>query len=77
MVALTSCSNCLDYQSVALNTKFVRKDGTREYVHLLNNTALTDTRPIAAILENFQTKNGTVKIPKVLWPYMSGIKEIK
>ena len=75
---VTSCSNCLDYQSVALNTKFVRKDGkTREYVHLLNNTALTDTRPIAAILENFQTKNGTVKIPKVLWPYMGGIKEIK
>jgi seryl-tRNA synthetase len=74
---VTSCSNCLDYQAVTLNTKVKRKDGTKQYVHLLNNTALTDTRPIAAILENFQTKNGTVKIPKVLWPYMGGIKEIK
>jgi seryl-tRNA synthetase len=74
---VTSCSNCLDYQAVTLNTRVKRKDGTKQYVHLLNNTALTDTRPIAAILENFQTKNGTVKIPKVLWPYMSGIKEIK
>ncbi|MBU0457472.1 MAG: serine--tRNA ligase [Nanoarchaeota archaeon] len=74
---VTSCSNCLDYQAVTLNTKILRKDGTKEYVHLLNNTALTDTRPIAAIIENFQTKQGTVKIPKALWPYMNGITEIK
>ncbi len=74
---VTSCSNCLDYQAVTLNTKLIRKDGKKEYVHLLNNTAITDTRPIIAILENFQTKQGTVKIPKVLWPYMGGVKEIK
>ncbi len=74
---VTSCSNCLDYQSVSLNTKYTTKDGKREYVHLLNNTALTDTRPIAAILENYQQKDGSVKIPKALWPYMNGIKVIK
>jgi seryl-tRNA synthetase len=73
---VTSCSNCTNYQSVTLNTKFLDKEGKREYVHLLNNTAITDTRPIAAILENFQTKKGTVKIPKVLQPYMGGITEI-
>jgi len=44
---------------------------------LLNNTALTDTRPIIAILENYQTAKGTVKIPTVLQPYMNGLKEIK
>ncbi|MBI2662024.1 serine--tRNA ligase [Candidatus Woesearchaeota archaeon] len=74
---VTSCSNCTNYQSITMNTKFLKKDGTKEYVHILNNTALTDTRPIIAILENFQTKNGTVKIPPVLWSYMNGIKEIK
>ncbi len=74
---VTSCSNCTNYQSVTLNTKFVRKDGAKEYVHILNNTALTDTRPIVAILENFQTKDGSVEIPRALWPYMSGLKEIK
>jgi len=74
---VTSCSNCTNYQSVSLNTKFLRENGEKEYVHILNNTALTDTRPIVAILENFQTKQGTVKIPKVLWKYMGGIKEIK
>ena len=74
---VTSCSNCLDYQAVALNTKLKRDDGAKIYVHMLNNTAITDTRTIIAILENFQTKDGTVKIPKALWPYMGGITEIK
>ena len=74
---VTSCSNCTDYQAITLNTKYTNKKGEREYVHMLNNTALTDTRPIVAILENFQTKQGTIKIPKALWPYMGGVKEIK
>lgn len=73
---VTSCSNCTNYQAVTLNTKFVDSNGKKEFVHLLNNTAITDTRPIVAILENFQTAKGTVKIPKVLQPYMNGIKEI-
>ncbi len=74
---VTSCSNCLDYQAVTLNTKFIDKSGVKKYVHLLNNTALTDARTIACILENYQTAKGTVKIPKALVPYMGGIKEIR
>src|SRR3989344_3061240 len=74
---VTSCSNCLEYQAVTLNTRFVTKSGERKYVHMLNNTALATSRVIVAILENFQTKEGTIKLPKVLWPYMNGIKEIK
>lgn len=74
---VTSCSNCLDYQAVTLNTKFMAKNGERKYAHMLNNTAIATSRVIVAILENFQTKEGTVKIPKALWPYMNGIKEIK
>lgn len=74
---VTSCSNCTNFQSVTLNTKYKSKDGKKDYVHLINNTALTDTRPIAAILENFQQADGSVKIPKVLVPYMGGITEIR
>ena len=74
---VTSCSNCLDFQAVTLNTKFARADGTKEYVHMLNNTAIATARAIVAILENYQTKEGTVKIPKVLLSYMDGITEIK
>ena len=74
-----SCSNCTDYQSVTLNTKFHRigaAQNEKEYAHIINNTAIATARAIVAILENFQTKSGTVKVPKVLWPYMSGVKEI-
>jgi seryl-tRNA synthetase len=74
---VTSCSNCTNFQSVTLNTKYKSKDGKKDYVHLINNTALTDTRPIAAILENFQQADGSVKIPKALVPYMGGIEVIE
>ena len=74
---VTSCSNCTDYQAVTLNTKYVTKEGEKRYVHMLNNTAIATARTIAAILENYQTAKGTVKIPKVLWKYMNGVKEIK
>ena len=72
---IMSLSNCTDYQARKLGIKVVGKDG-REVVHTLNNTALATSRIMVAILENFQTKKGTVKIPKVLWPYMNGIKEL-
>ena len=73
---VTSCSNCTDYQAVTLGTKFIAVNGEKGYVHMLNNTAIATSRAIVAIMENFQTKEGTIKIPEVLWPYMNGMKEI-
>jgi len=72
----TSCSNVGNYQAVTLNTKFVNKDGVKDYVHMLNNTAIATPRTIVAILENFQQKDGSVNIPKALWKY-TGFKVIK
>lgn len=69
----SSCSNCTDYQARRLNTK-VKIDGKNEFVHILNATVITD-RAVLAILENFQTKDGSVNIPEVLWPY-TGFKVI-
>jgi seryl-tRNA synthetase len=74
---LGSCSNIKDYQANRLNIKFVDKDGKKKAVHTLNNTVLPTGRTIVAILENFQQKDGSVKIPEALWPYMSGIKVLK
>lgn len=71
-----SLSNCTDYQARKLGIKTVGKDGSRRVLHTLNNTALATSRIMVAILENFQTKQGTVKVPKVLWPYMNGITEL-
>lgn len=74
---VTSCSNCTDYQSVPLNIRFQAKDNTKGYVHIINNTALATARMIAAIIENHQQKDGSIRIPKVLVPYMGGIEVIK
>jgi len=73
---LTSCSNCTDFQARRLNIKFKDKDGKNKYVHILNGTGLAMGRTIVAILENYQQKDGSIKIPKVLHKYC-GFQEIK
>ncbi|MEM3374047.1 MAG: serine--tRNA ligase [Candidatus Woesearchaeota archaeon] len=72
---MCSCSNCTDYQARRLQTKY--QDGDKkEFVHTLNSTAIATSRAIVAIIENNQNKDGSFNVPKVLWPYMNGIKVI-
>lgn len=73
---VVSASNCTSYQAVRSNIKFRTAQG-KEFVHTLNSTALATSRTIRAIVENFQTEKGTVKIPDALLPFMHGIDEIK
>lgn len=70
-----SCSNTTDYQARGLNTKYQTKNGQKEFVHMLNGTAFAIGRILIAILENYQTKDGKIKIPKALQDYI-GKKEI-
>ena len=72
-----SLSNCTSYQSTRLNIKYRKNDGTKEFVHTLNATEVAIPRMLRAIIENHQTKDGTIKIPKLLQPYMGGKTEIK
>lgn len=65
---IQSCSNCTDYQTRRLNIKVRLKSGL-EYAHALNATALAIGRTIIAILENYQQKDGSVLVPKVLQKY--------
>ncbi len=67
---VTSTSNCTDYQARNLNIKFKRKDGKKEYVHMLNGTAVVMTRVPLAILENYQQEDGSVTVPEVLRKWM-------
>lgn len=71
-----SLSNCTEYQARKLNIKCIDKHGNRRILHTLNDTALASSRIMVAILENFQQKDGSIKIPKALWKY-TGFKEIK
>jgi seryl-tRNA synthetase len=78
---VVSCSNCTDYQSRRLKIRFRGKDkdgkDTKIIPHTLNSTLVATGRALVAIIENFQDKNGNIHVPKVLHPYMSGIKIIK
>jgi len=74
---IVSCSNCLEYQARRLKIRF--RDKTNEdtqYIHTLNSTLIATTRVLVSIMENFQTKDGSIRIPKVLQPYMGNQKEI-
>lgn len=64
-----SISTTTDFQARRLNIRY-KKGGKTEFVHLLNGTAFAIGRTIIAILENYQQKDGSVKIPKVLRPYL-------
>lgn len=74
---LMSLSNCTTYQAVRLNIKFTNPDGSKGYLHTLNATGISNARMLRAILENHQTKEGSIKIPAVLLPYMYGMTEIQ
>lgn len=66
---ITSTSNCTDYQARRLNIKHRKPDGTHEFVHTLNGTAVVLSRFPIAIMENHQQADGSIKIPKALQPY--------
>lgn len=61
-----SCSNTTEFQARRLNIRMKRKNGDLEFVHMLNGTAFAIGRIILAILENYQQKDGSIEIPKVL-----------
>lgn len=74
---VVSCSNCTDYQARRLNIKCGKEGGEKRVLHTLNSTAVATGRALVAILENYQNKDGSITVPKVLQPYMNGLKVIK
>jgi seryl-tRNA synthetase len=75
---ISSCSNCVDFQARRANIKYRDPEhfkGTR-YVHTLNGSGLAVGRTMAAIMENYQQADGTIKVPDALVPYMGGIEVI-
>jgi seryl-tRNA synthetase len=70
---VVSCSNCTSYQAVRLNIRVRDKSEfeSKQNVHTLNSTAIATSRVMRAILENYQCKDGSVEIPRVLRPYIN------
>ena len=73
---ITSCSNCTDFQARAVNARVRRADGTVEFVHTLNGTAISLARALVVMIENFANEDGLLKVPEVLRPYLGGKEEI-
>lgn len=65
---VTSASNCTDYQARRLGVRY-KEDGKTKYLHMINGTAVAVSRAIISIMENFQQKDGSIKIPEKLVPY--------
>ncbi len=73
---LMSCSNVTDYQARRLQIRYRKPDGSTEYVHTLNGTAMAFSRTAIALIENYQDKQGNVYLPKALQKYMGGKEKI-
>ena len=71
-----SLSNCTDYQARKLDIKCSDNQGNRRVLHTLNDTALATSRILVSLIENNQQEDGSIKIPKALWPY-TGFKVIE
>lgn len=71
----SSCSNCTDFQARRMNLRYQSKEGLK-FIHTLNGSGLATPRLLISLIENNQQKDGSIKIPKVLWKY-TGFEEIK
>lgn len=77
-VEISSCSNFQDFQARRANIKYKDElSGKSKFLHTLNASGLAVGRTVAAIIENYQNGDGSVSIPDVLQPYMSGIDVIR
>ena len=74
---VSSCSNFTDFQARRANIKYKGKGKKKpEYVHTLNGSGIAMARTVIALIENYQKKDGSILIPEVLRPYMSGRESI-
>ena len=76
---ISSCSNCEDFQARRANIKYRDPENFKgsRLVHTLNGSGLAVGRTMAAVIENYQQADGSIKVPDVLVPYMGGIEVIR
>lgn len=75
---ISSCSNFGDYQARRMKARWRNPETNKpEFLHTINGSGLAIGRTLVAVLENYQTASGSVRIPEVLQPYMGGVTELK
>ena len=74
---VSSISNCTDFQARRANVRYRPEPGAKpQFVHTLNGSGLALPRVMIAVMENFQQRDGTIRVPEVLQPYMGGMEII-
>lgn len=75
---ISSCSNCEDFQSRRMGTKYRPGDGGKaRFVHTLNGSGMAIGRCLIALMENFQNEDGSITVPKALRPYVGGMGKVE
>ena len=74
---ISSCSNFTDFQARRAGIRFKPSGkGKSNYIHTLNGSGVAIGRTVAAIIENYQSEDGSITIPDALRPYMNGMDRI-
>ncbi len=74
---ISSCSNCTDFQARRMQARWRNpQTGKPELVHTLNGSGVAVGRALVAVMENYQNADGSIRVPKVLRPYMRGVDRI-
>jgi len=74
---ISSCSNCTDFQARRMKARWRNPEsGKAELLHTLNGSGLAVGRTLIAVMENYQQADGSIRVPKVLLPYMGGVETI-
>ena len=73
---ISSCSSCSTFQAVRMKTRYKNQKKETIYAGTLNGSGLAVGRTLIAILENYQQKDGSITVPKVLKPYMNNLEKI-
>ncbi|MBP8626901.1 MAG: serine--tRNA ligase [Syntrophorhabdales bacterium] len=71
---ISSCSNFEAFQARRAMIRYKKSNGRNEFVHTLNGSGLAIGRTVMAILENYQTSDGSIVVPEALRPYLNGLE---
>ena len=74
---VSSVSNVTDFQARRANIKFKDENGRKGYVHTLNGSGLGLPRTLIGVMETYQEKDGSIRVPEVLKPWMGGLEKIE
>ena len=74
---VSSVSNVTDFQARRANIKYKDADGRKNYVHTLNGSGLGMPRALISVMETYQQRDGSIRVPEVLKPWMGGLETIE